>query len=106
MINKKALKLYHMAWSGITKYLRQVCLVQGRPLELPSFAIFVPTEVLRNEPVKLTTKTLNQMGNKDYDVHIMISESFLNSVNGAVRIPENSSNISSYEAKPYVNNLA
>jgi len=46
------------------------------------------------------------MGNKDYDVHVMISENFLNSANGAVRIPENSNNISGYDAKPHVNNLA
>jgi len=95
-----------MAWSGITKYLRQVCLGQGRPMELPQFAIFVPTEVLRNEPVKLTTQTLNQMGNKDYEVNLMISEHFLNSANGAVRIPENSSTISSYDSKPHLNHLA
>jgi hypothetical protein len=46
------------------------------------------------------------MGNKDYEVHVLISENFLNHTNGAVRIPENAKNISSYDAKPHVNNLA
>lgn len=46
------------------------------------------------------------MGNKEYEVIMMISENFLNQTNGAVRIPENSNNISSYDSKPIVNNLA
>lgn len=32
IMQRKALKLYHMAWSGITKYLRQVCHGQNRPI--------------------------------------------------------------------------
>ena len=75
-------------------------------MELPQFAIFVPTEILKNEPVKLTTKTLNQMGNKDYEVVAMINENFLNQAGGAVRVPANSSTISSYDSKPQLNNLA
>ena len=52
-LNKKAFKLYQMFWSGLTKYLRST-LRQGKPLELPNFAIFSP--VVKGQ--KLTMKAL------------------------------------------------
>lgn len=32
LTQRKSLKLYHMAWSGFTKFIRQVCFVQNRPV--------------------------------------------------------------------------
>ena len=46
------------------------------------------------------------MGNKDYDVHVMVSQNLLNQTDGAVRISENAKNISSFETKPHFGNLA
>lgn len=39
---KKALKLFHMAWSGITKYMRTVCQVKCKSIEFPGIGIFMP----------------------------------------------------------------
>ena len=39
---RKATKLYHMAWSGVTKYLRTVCQVKQRPVEFPGLGILMP----------------------------------------------------------------
>lgn len=46
------------------------------------------------------------MGNKDYDVHVMISQNLLNQTDGAVSIPENAKNISILDSKPHFANLA
>jgi len=43
-IKKKALKLYHMAWSGVTKYMRTICLIRSKPVEFPYLGVFVPFE--------------------------------------------------------------
>ncbi len=61
---KKALKLYHMAWSGITKYMRQLCQLRGKPIEFPNLGIFVPvnlqerTLLTSSSPNKLTSHAL------------------------------------------------
>ena len=41
-LQKKSLKLFHMVWSGVTKYIKTV--VQGRckPIEFPHLGIFLP----------------------------------------------------------------
>lgn len=40
--NKKLNKLYHMAWSGICKYMRTVTQIKNKPIEFPGLGIFVP----------------------------------------------------------------
>lgn len=40
------------------------------------------------------------MGNKDIEINLLLSEAFLAQTGGAVRIPSNSTNISSYDIKP------
>ena len=42
LLQRKALKLYHMAWSGLTKYIRTVCIVNRQPIEFPGIGIFKP----------------------------------------------------------------
>jgi hypothetical protein len=42
VLERKALKVFHMAWSGITKYLRTITQVRGKPVEFPALGIFVP----------------------------------------------------------------
>ena len=29
---KKAMKLFHMTWSGVTKYMRTVCQIKNKPV--------------------------------------------------------------------------
>ena len=61
---KKALKLYHMAWSGITKYMRTICQLRGKPIEFPNLGVFVPvnlsdrTLLSTSSPSKLTSQAL------------------------------------------------
>ena len=45
---KKALKLYHMAWSGITKYMRNICQVRNKPIDFPNLGVFLPVGLLEN----------------------------------------------------------
>ena len=40
---KKAIKLFHMTWSGVTKYLRTVCQVKCKPVQFPGLGVFMPT---------------------------------------------------------------
>lgn len=53
---QKAIKLFHMAWSGITKYMRTICMVKGKAVELADFGIFVPMKEVNG--VKQETKGL------------------------------------------------
>ena len=53
MEGKQYLKLIHQVWSGTTKYIRQQCQFQHRPVEYPGLAIFMP-RVLNPEKVRLT----------------------------------------------------
>ena len=58
---KKALKLYHMAWSGITKYMRTICQLRGKSIEFPGLGVFVPYNVSNRtlgSPQKLTSQAL------------------------------------------------
>ena len=61
---RKALKLYHLAWSGITKYIRTICQVRGKPIEFPNLGIFYPITqtdkylLTTSSPIKLTQQAL------------------------------------------------
>ena len=46
---KKALKLFHMTWNGVKKYMRTVCQVKNKPVSFPGLGIFVP--MLKSEDV-------------------------------------------------------
>lgn len=35
--------MFYKVWTGISKHLQAVLLQQGKPIELPGFAIFAPT---------------------------------------------------------------
>lgn len=63
LYQKRALKLYHMLWSGLTKYLKLVCFVQNKPVELPNLAIFLPVQKQKSprNSSKLTPQALEQV---------------------------------------------
>ena len=44
--NQKAIKLFHSAWSGITKYMRTICMGKGKAVELNDIGIFVPIKIV------------------------------------------------------------
>ena len=91
-LRRKALKLYHMAWSAITKYLRTTCIVHCKPVEIQGFGVFVPEKTLKGEnadgrdgegvlpqslptsppPSKLTPLALNQLGEEEFRVKLCL----------------------------------
>jgi hypothetical protein len=44
-LQKRAHKMFYKVWNGLSKHLRSVLYQQRRPIELPNFAIFVPTTI-------------------------------------------------------------
>ena len=72
-----------MVWSGVTKYLRQVCQVQMKPIELPGVGIFMPVNQ-KQETTRLTANALGKMDPKDLDVHLMVSTLFLGTTSHTV----------------------
>lgn len=52
-----------MAWSGITKYIRQT-VGNNKSIELPGLAIFMPVGPAPGDAQRLTSKLLSQMGEK------------------------------------------
>ena len=67
-LQRRALKLYHMIWSGITKYIRSVCLANKYSIEIHGFGIFKP-EVINKQEIegsevkssKLTNAALSKL---------------------------------------------
>ena len=69
--SRQALKLYHMAWSALTKYIRTVCTANRQPIEFPGIGIFKPELVSKRAdaqqepagtaPTKLTPSALGQL---------------------------------------------
>ena len=89
-----------MAWSGVTKYLRTVCQVKQRPVELPGLGIFMPVNCAKSNEAegatRLTSSALGQFKDADYDVKLFLSQQFLNKCSSAVSVAEDGM-ISSYD---------
>ena len=71
---RKSLKLFHMTWSGVTKYMRTVCQVKNKPVSFPGLGIFVPIMKLEDvKSQKLTANALDQFNPADFDVTLMVN---------------------------------
>lgn len=93
-----------MAWSGVTKYMRTVTQGKCKPVEFPGLGIFMPVLAQKGQEVKsakLTAGALGKLNPEDMDVALMVSQSFLNSCGGSVRVVDSvdgeQSLISSYD---------
>ena len=93
-----------MAWSGVTKYMRTVTQGKCKPVEFPGLGIFMPVLAQRGQEVqsaKLKAGALGKLNPEDMDVALVVSQSFLNSCGGSVRVSESAegeqSLISSYD---------
>ena len=65
-----------MAWSGITKYLRQVTVGMSKAIELPGLGTLVPT----NQFIKraaLSKNALEQLNEKDISELVLVANSKL-----------------------------
>tara|TARA_B100000780_G_C21040219_1_gene417396 strand:+ start:150 stop:506 length:357 start_codon:yes stop_codon:yes gene_type:complete len=97
---KKAMKLFHMTWSGVTKYMRTVCQIKNKPVQFPGLGVFVPIKmnIEDSDPTKLTSKALSEFDPADYDVSLMVNENFLKNC-GSVKISESPQDlISSFDS--------
>jgi len=60
-LQRKAVKLFHMAWSGVTKYIRSIVFDKKSPCEFPGLGIFLPLinfekDILKETDIKRLTK--------------------------------------------------
>lgn len=88
---KKAMKLFHMTWSGVTKYMRTVCQIKNKPVQFPGLGVFVPVKMTGDDEIeatKLTSKALNDFNPADYDVSLMVNENFMKKCGNGIKISE------------------
>ena len=81
-----------MAWSGTTKFIRQMVIVKGRPVEFPGLGIFNPITLQPKEEAageKLTSENLGAL-NQDQDIEFYVYQSFMSSCQNKIRITRNS----------------
>lgn len=57
---QKAIRLFHMVWSGITKFMKSTCVGKGRSVELTDLGIFVPMRDV-SASGRLTQDALSQL---------------------------------------------
>ena len=57
-LQRNTQRLLHQFWSGLTKYIKQVCVVMNKPCELPGIGTFVPTNQFLRKAM-LTTDALH-----------------------------------------------
>lgn len=84
-LKKKAMKLFHLAWSGITKAIKATCQMTNKCVELPGFAIFSPV-ISDTNPYggnKLSKNTLNQI---ETQVVLLVGKDFIDSLEGAADV--------------------
>lgn len=96
---KKAIKLFHMIWSGVTKYLKTVTNIKCKPLEFPGLGIFLPTlseRGMETQQMKLTEQALNNFDPSELDVKLLLSINFLRQCGSGVNVPESNSQEGAY----------
>ena len=71
------LKLLHMAWSGTTKYLRNIILVQGYPVEIPGIGVLVPKPANNDTSPRLTKDMLEKVDGNESEVSLIMYDKFL-----------------------------
>lgn len=75
VLEKEALKLIHMVWSGTTKYLRQTCHIQNKPIELPGLGVFYP-RLSNAARAQLTAQTLDKV-DESSEIMFIVNSKFL-----------------------------
>ena len=71
-LKKKALKLVHMTWSAVLKYVKSHCTsTNPKPVELPHLGIFIPIPP-ENTSSKLTNEALKKI-QSDVEIRFLVS---------------------------------
>ena len=103
---KKLIKLFHMAWSGITKYIRTVTQVKNKPIDFPGLGIFMPIiynsaymdmEGSRVSSRRLTADKISKLDPSDYDISLCVHQSFVNTTGINIKNDTPESLISVYD---------
>ena len=94
--------MFYKTWSAMTKYIRASLFEQRRPLEVPDFAIFVPS--LLEQSSSSSQNDTNQIGPKSSSesikVKLLINEGFFKQCGeGLTVFSQFSQVISTYNAK-------
>ena len=91
MRKKQAIKLYHIMWSAITKYLKTTVLVQNRCITLPNFGTFIPDRQSVNNsmmsPRKLTSSNLERV--VDLNISLLLNANFAKAIEQGASIHKN-----------------
>lgn len=88
---KKSVKLFHQAWSGVTKYIRTICNAKRKSVELSGIGIFVPMQEVngqKTETKNLTSNALKEFRDEDNDIKLYIFKDFVEQAN--IKINQNS----------------
>lgn len=67
--------MIHMVWSGTTKYLRQTCHIQNKPIELPGLGVFYP-RLSNTARAQLTAQTLDKV-DESSEIMFIVNSKFL-----------------------------
>ena len=73
-----------MVFSGVTKYMRTICQIKGKSVELADFGIFVPMKEvhgIKQETKSLTSAALSQFKEDENEIKLYIYKSFLDQAN-------------------------
>ena len=74
-----------MTWSGLTKYIRQICVGMSKPIELPGIGILVPTTQMLKKAM-LTKDALEKFNEKDLnEIVLLINKKFLDAAEVFIR---------------------
>ena len=66
-----------MAWSGTTKYLRNIILVQGYPVEIPGIGVLVTKPANNDTSPRLTKDMLEKVVGNESEVCLIMFDKFL-----------------------------
>ena len=73
---RSAQRLFHMAWSGITKYIRQVTVGMSKAIDMPGLGYLVPTtQFIRR--AALSKNALEQLNERDISELVLVASSKL-----------------------------
>lgn len=98
---KRLNKLFHMAWSGITKYIRTVTQLKQKPIEFPALGILMPVgtavQKLDGESQRLNSRALHKLDPTDIEVQLWVHQSFVNATGVNVACVDQDSLVQVYD---------
>ena len=89
-----------MVWSGVTKYMRTVCTMKHKAVDLPGVGIFVPMQEIKGQKLEtknLTSAALKEFKEEDNDVKLYLYKDFVDQTNVKINASNNSSLIEVYD---------